>query len=174
MFADTKVATRLAVAFGVVLALLIGVVGVSLSRLALVNEGMRVVTEEDDAEMLHATRMRAAAFEVSVRLRNLILYSDDASLRSEYEVLEAARERFGVEARTLEKMFASIAATPQAEKDLLSESRKQWETMQADIDRCADFARANKNKEAFAVLATSYRKQEAELLASVLRLRDFG
>ncbi len=45
MFSNMKVATRLAVAFTIVLLLLLAVVGLGVSRLALINEGLRSITE---------------------------------------------------------------------------------------------------------------------------------
>ena len=65
MFSNMKVATRLSVAFAIVLLLLLAVVGLGVSRLALINEGLRSITEENNVEMAHALGMRSAAFETS-------------------------------------------------------------------------------------------------------------
>ncbi len=78
MFSNMKVATRLAVAFTIVLLLLIAVVGLGISRLALINEGLRAITEENNVEMAHAEGMRSAAYETSIAVRNLVLLTDAA------------------------------------------------------------------------------------------------
>jgi methyl-accepting chemotaxis protein len=66
-----KVSTRLTLAFGVVLVLLVGVISLGVSRMKQVNEGLRVITEEGMVEMQQAYSMRSAAFQISLSIRNL-------------------------------------------------------------------------------------------------------
>lgn len=63
MFANMKVATRLSIAFGLVVLLLITVATVTMRRMALMNEDMRTITEVNNAEVSHAVALRAAAFQ---------------------------------------------------------------------------------------------------------------
>src|ERR1700742_2286024 len=125
MFGDMKVSTRLALAFGVVLLLLVGVAALGVSRMARVNEGLRAITEENNVEMNHATGMRAAAFQVSISMRNMMLASDDVPLRAEDGVLHKALADFEAQADALDKKFAEVTTTSQAERDLLSSVKHQ-------------------------------------------------
>jgi methyl-accepting chemotaxis protein len=93
MFSEMKVSTRLALAFGLVLVLLVSVVGLGISRMARVNEGLRAITEENNVEMTHANSMRAAAFQTSVSLRNMMLMSEADKLKAEDVILHQALQQ---------------------------------------------------------------------------------
>src|SRR5580692_3929547 len=94
MFSNVKVATRLSMAFAIVLLLLLAVVGLGVSRLAVINEGLRAITEENNAEMAHALGMRGTAFETSIAVRNLVLLTDAAKLKEEQDSLNELYRKF--------------------------------------------------------------------------------
>ena len=106
MFADIKVSTRLALAFGVVLVMLVGTIALGISRMGQVNEGLRTITEQNNVEMNYAVGMRAAAFQVSVSVRNLMLMTEDAQRKKENETLQTALQGFDDKAQALEKTYA--------------------------------------------------------------------
>ncbi len=64
MFQDMKVGTRLSIAFGVVLALLVGVILVGISRMANINEALRSITEENNEQIRHVAEIRAASYAI--------------------------------------------------------------------------------------------------------------
>jgi methyl-accepting chemotaxis protein len=173
MFSDMRVSTRLALAFGVVLILLIGVIGIGVSRLGQLNEGLRTITEENNVEMKHALSLRAAAFQVSVSIRNLILYTDDAQMKSEHEVLRKAIDKFGSEADALEKQFFSLASTSQTEKELLASVQKQWQELQPDLDKVASLALVNKNEEALKYLTSGVAQRNAAMRDTLDQLAEY-
>lgn len=173
MFSDMRVSTRLALAFGAVLVLLIGVIGVGVSRMAQINEGLRTITEENNVEMKHALSMRAAAFQVSVSIRNLILFTDEAQMKSEHEVFRKAVDKFGSEAEALDKLFFAIASTSQTEKEQLASVKRQWQDLQPEFDKVAALALANKNDEAFKYLNSGVAQRNAAMRDSLDQLAAY-
>jgi methyl-accepting chemotaxis protein len=149
MFSEMKVSTRLALAFGLVLVLLVGVIGLGISRMASVNEGLRAITEENNVEITHANSMRAAAFQTSVSLRNMMLMTEADKLKAEDVILHQAIQQFDSQADALEKMFQSIATTTPTEKDLLASIRKQWQALIPEFEKTEALGQANKKEEAF-------------------------
>ena len=156
MFGDMKVSTRLGLSFGLVLVLLVGVIALGISRMAQVDEGLRTVTEENNVEMNHATGMRAAAYQVSISIRNVILLTEDAQMKAEDATLNKAFQDFESEATALDKQFTSIPSTTQPEKDLLASVRKQWQELMPLFQKTEALGLANKNDEAF-----KYYQQES-------------
>ncbi|HEX4676520.1 MAG TPA: methyl-accepting chemotaxis protein [Steroidobacteraceae bacterium] len=144
-----KVSTRLALAFGLVLVLLVGVIGLGISRMARVNEGLRTITEQNNAEMNHATRMRAAAFQTSISLRNMMLMSEADKLKAEDVILHKAIQEFDSEADALEKMFQSIATTTPTAKELLTSVKNQWQALIPEFEKTEALGQANKKEESF-------------------------
>ena len=112
MLGEMKVSTRLALAFGLVLALLVGVISLGVVRMAQVNDGLRIITDENMVEMTHANGMRSAAAEVSIKLRNMMLDTDDGKLKSDQAALHKAFASFEASSSALEKKFAAVGIKP--------------------------------------------------------------
>jgi methyl-accepting chemotaxis protein len=144
-----KVSTRLALAFGLVLVLLVSVIGLGISRMARVNEGLRAITEENNVEMTHANSMRVAAFQTSISLRNMMLMTDADKLKAEDVILHKAFHEFDSQADALEKMFQSIASTTPTEKELLASVKKQWQALIPEFEKTEALGQANKKEEAY-------------------------
>jgi methyl-accepting chemotaxis protein len=173
MFADMKVSTRLAIAFGTVMVLLVMILGLGISRLARVNEGLRTITEENNAEVGRAVGMRAASYQVSISLRNLIILTDDTQMKPEHERLREAFRKFADESAGLDKLFNSLASTTQKEKDMLGNIRSHWQDLLPEIEKVVAFALVNKNAEATTVLNANVAPKNAALRDWLNELAEF-
>ncbi|HEY4340379.1 MAG TPA: methyl-accepting chemotaxis protein [Steroidobacteraceae bacterium] len=168
-----KVATRLSVAFTVVLLLLLAVVGLGISRLALINEGLRSITEENNVEMSHAMGMRGEAFETSVSVRNLVLLTDDARLKQEHTSLNDAFQAFENHANALSQLFASIPGTTQTEKDLMSQIKSEWGPVRKNLETTALMALSGKQKESYKYYMENASAAGKDLRTTIQKLADF-
>jgi methyl-accepting chemotaxis protein len=173
MFADMKVRTRLAFAFGVVLVLLLAVVGLSISRMAVINEGLRVITEENNVELMHAFGMRGAGFNQSIEVRNLMLEADAAKLKSHADGLHDAMRTFDAEFTALNQMFASLSTTSQAEKDYMGRIRGIEDTIQHEMDDTANLVLTGHQKDAYPYYMAHGSAEGKQLRVQVQELADF-
>jgi methyl-accepting chemotaxis protein len=173
MFSNMKVATRLAVAFTIVLLLLLAVVGLGVSRLALINEGLRTITEENNVEMEHALGMRGSAFETSIAVRNLVLLTDQAQLKKEQDSLNDSYLKFESDETALSEMFSTIPETTQTEKDLMSQIRSQWVIVRKNLETTAAMAVGGKQKEAYKYYMDNASAAGKELRTTVQKLGEF-
>ena len=149
MLERMKVGTRLAVAFAAVTLLLIAVIAVGLQRMASIRANLRSITEENVVAMRHATAMRGHAFQISVSLRNLFLFQDDAKLKSEDAVLQAAMKDFETEIAAAERMQATVAGTTQEERDHLAKVKAYWQSLRPDVEQAVALCLQKKNQEAY-------------------------
>jgi len=173
MFADMKVRTRLALAFGVVLLLLIGVVGLGTSRLAQINEGLRTITEENNVEMMHAVGMRGAGFSQSIQVRNLMLEADASKLKSHADDLHGAMQTFDAEFADLNRMFNSLSTTSQTEKDLMARIKDVEAICQRDLNETANLALSGRQKEAYPYYMAHGSAEGKQLRELVESLAEF-
>jgi methyl-accepting chemotaxis protein len=173
MFANLKVSTRLAMAFGVVLLLLLGVIALGITRMARVNDGLRSITDENNVEMRHAVEMQAAAFEVSVSMRNLMLMTEDSQMKPEAEKFHQAQQSFETEAEALNKLFTRLESTTDTERDLLATIRKQWSDSIADLKSAETLALANKNEEAYKFFNAGPGPKIREMRTNLAQLVSF-
>jgi methyl-accepting chemotaxis protein len=173
MFSNLRVATRLSAAFAIVLFLLLAVVALGVSRLALINEGLRTVTEENNVEMNHATAMRGEVFQQSVSIRNLLLVTDPAKLKTEIDGLHASFQNFDTAFSDLNKMFSSIASTTQTEKDLLAQIRTQVAVGRQSLEQTAAMAMGGKQKAAYGFYLSAGSAENAAARTTIQKLADF-
>ena len=159
MFGEMKVSTRLALAFGIVLALLVGIIALGIGRMAQVNDRLRTITDEDMVEMAQANGMRSASAEVSIRIRNMMLDTDDDNLKSDQAALTKAFAGFDTHSSQLEKTFAAVTTTPD-EKELLSSAKKEWLELQPLFEKTASLALSHKKQDAFNYLVESGAAQK--------------
>ncbi|GFE81865.1 methyl-accepting chemotaxis protein [Steroidobacter agaridevorans] len=161
MFNDMKVGTRLAIAFGVVLVLLVGVVMVGVSRMANINEQLRSITDENIVQMQLAQEMRAASYSVSSTIRSLIILTDEEKLQAEYLKLEEAFEKARQDREALNHMFNSLASTSAREKELFAKLQELSAPLQAVVEKVAKLALANKKAEATQVYMSEASRPNA-------------
>jgi methyl-accepting chemotaxis protein len=174
MFNGMKVGTRLAIAFGAVVVLLIVAVAIGTSRMATIYESLRTITDVNNVEMREATAMRGAAFQQSVSLRNLMLYTADAKLKSENELMHKSIQAFETASDQLEQMFARIGTTTPTEHELLAKIKTAWLEGRPQIEQAAALGSAGKSQEAFKFYAEGPGSAViADMRTTIQELVDF-
>ncbi|WP_269813392.1 methyl-accepting chemotaxis protein [Peristeroidobacter agariperforans] len=173
MFNDMKVGTRLAIAFGVVLTLLVGVVMVGVSRMGHINESLRAIAEENVVQMQHAQEVRAASYAVSSSIRNLIIVSDDEEMKAEYAKLQALFEKARQERAALAEMFDTIDGTTAREKELFAKLEELSKPLPAVIDKVAKLALANKKTEAIQLYMSEASKPNSAVRDAAEELVEY-
>ena len=149
MFSGMKVGTRLAIAFAVVIALLVAIVAVGVNRMASINEGMRTITDENNVEMNHATSMRGAVFETSISFRNLMLYTDADKVAAEAQVISKSMQKFETNADALASMFATIQSTTPTEKELMAKIKSDWQDVRPLDVRTVEIGISHQRQDAY-------------------------
>jgi methyl-accepting chemotaxis protein len=173
MFNDMKVGTRLAVAFGVVLMLLVGVVLIGVSRMANINEGLRSITQENVVQMNLAQEVRAASYAVSSTTRSLMILTDAEDMKAEYSKLEATLEKASKDRKALSEMFSTIAGTTPKEKELFAKLDELSKPLPALIEKVAKLALANKKAEAIQLYMSEVSKPNSAVRDAAEELVKF-
>jgi methyl-accepting chemotaxis protein len=150
MFGNMKVGTRLGLAFGILLILLIGVVVTGITRMALINQALRTITDEKGPEISHAIAMRAAAYQTSISMRNMLLLTDDAKMKAEDQTLHQAMDKFETDSSALQQALATRASTTPEEKAMLAKVTAAFPDVRAALQQTAAMTLAKKSQEAYA------------------------
>ena len=123
MFADLKVSTRLAVAFATIIVLLAVVITLGVSRMAVLNNHLHAITDENDPEASLANELQSVAYDIGVSVRDIIIITDTEKLRARHEELLTDYQHMDDTVEKLNRMFTSIASTTSTEKELISKIR---------------------------------------------------
>ncbi len=169
MFSRMKVSTRLALAFGAVIILMVVIVLTGTSRLDQQNAGLHKVASEDTAVMLDAIRMRAATFQMSVSVRSLMLFEDQARMAEENEKLRAATQAFEKASEALALELASPAGEHASEKALLEDLRSKWTAFHPILTQAAALGSQNKRQEALDWYMSDHGGVSGSALANQMR-----
>ena len=89
MLTNLKIGVRLALAFGIVLALLATLSIIALARTSSMRNDMNAVTAGIAVESSLADQMRLAATQQAVRVRNILMVSEPVEMAAENELLKA-------------------------------------------------------------------------------------
>jgi methyl-accepting chemotaxis protein len=169
MFSRMKVSTRLAIAFGGMVILMVLIVVMGTSRMDQLNAGLKKITTDDNAVVLDAIAMRAATFQMSVSVRNLMLDSDETKLRAENDKLRKTTETFENAAAALALKLERRATDKQTEQALLEQANAKWAEFRPVLEQTVALSSANKRQEAFALYSTDGVRASGATLAGELR-----
>jgi len=163
MFADMRVSTRLAAAFGAVVVLLMIVILLGITRMAVLSDHLHSITDENNPESSLAVELHTTAYDMGVSVRDIIIFTDAETLRVKHQNLQDDFQHMDDTMTKLNKMFTDIASTTAIEKELLSKIRSAFATVKASANRVAELGMVNKNDEASVIMKHEFIPQNAEL-----------
>ena len=105
MLTNLKIGARLALAFGIVLALLATLAIVALVRTSAMRDDMNAVTSGIGVESALADQMRLAATQQAVRVRNILMLDDPDDMAAENKLLKTDIQSYDVAKAKLAKMI---------------------------------------------------------------------
>jgi len=164
MFNKMKVATRLTLAFGAVIVLLVAVLAVAIGRMGSMNDGLRTITQVNNEEIRFADGMVVESTTVALQVRSMMLATGDAEMKAADAKLRSAMEGYENYAASLQKMFDSDAATSATEKELSASAASIWRQLRPKAEQAAAGCLAGKCTEA----RTTYVESGAPALRAEL------
>ncbi|MES2296387.1 MAG: methyl-accepting chemotaxis protein [Pseudomonadota bacterium] len=167
-----KIGTRLALGFGLVLALLAAVTALAIARMADLNAHIETITKVNEVEARLATSMRLTVYDRMIALRNLALLNNGDERKPELERISAQASKYIESADKLAKMFASNSETQPEESTLLRTIESHAAGAAPLIAKAIDLANQNKQDEVTALLIRDLRPVQKVWLQSLNELID--
>ncbi|RZL37228.1 MAG: methyl-accepting chemotaxis protein [Rubrivivax sp.] len=149
---NLKLSSRLAVGFGLVLALLAIIAAVGISRMARLNDQLDDIVAVNNAEMRLAVAMRLAINQVATSTRNIVLITDEAAMKVEADRLQKSRADYDAAEEKLGKMFVEFSDTTAEEKALFARVKEAKATARPSVTKVVELGLQNKAEEATAAL----------------------
>jgi len=118
-FSELKVRTRLALGFGILLAILILIAALSINKLSSLNDSLTVTVDFNAQEANLISQAMGEAQKASTSMRNLIVLSDMPRMEKQKQVFESSLLAYDKFAEQLEKLFQSDPNTSAEEKNYL-------------------------------------------------------
>jgi methyl-accepting chemotaxis protein len=169
MFANMRVGTRLALAFGVVVLLLIALLTVGITRMQAIHAGLLSITNFNNEEARAANAMNGAASDTLLNLKEQMLGGEPARLKQSEDARIAAMGRFQKEYTALLKTYSSDPTTTQTEKDLAAKAQVQWERLRPELDQLAKLSLDGKSHDAYHLYVSSETDRAVDELGKTLQ-----
>jgi methyl-accepting chemotaxis protein len=125
---------RLALAFGAVLALMVGVTAIGMHRVVSISSVLTSITDVNSVKQRYAINFRGSVHDRAISLRDVVLVTDGelAGVIADITRLEGF---YAVSAEKLDQMFAADAGITQEEKDILASIKNVESTTQPIVRR---------------------------------------
>lgn len=102
---------RVGAAFGTIVVLLLMVIGLGITRMAVLNEHLHSITDENNVESALAVNVHTVAYDMGVSVRDIIIFTDPETLRAKHTELEEDFQHLDDTADKLGKMFTELPST---------------------------------------------------------------
>ena len=166
-----KLSRRLALGFGLVLALLVAITGMSLFAMNGMASRMSTVIEVNNQRIAEATTMASAVNDASIAVRNLVITTNRDDIAPEVERLKASLKTY----QDAKARFTSLLTHSPAEAEIDKQLAKLKETEehgQSITERAGDMAANDQVEVAETLVALELRDAQAAWLVDIRKLTD--
>ena len=172
MFQDMKVGARLAIAFAVVLALMVGIIVVGITRLGVLNDEIDAITDVNNVQIKHATTMQSTSLSIGTNLRNMVIFTDTAAIKTELQHVREGVSDLDKETDGLARQFAADPATSAEERDALAKVTASLKELVAMREQVADLAISGRKDDAIKMLVNEYQPKNVAARDAIGTLVD--
>jgi len=167
---NLRLSSRLALGFGLVLALLVFVAVMGIYQMAKTNQQLNDIVNVNNEESRLAIAMRVAINQVATSTRNIVLITEEDAMKAEVERLQQSRASYDTAEQKLGMMFDSIADTSPEEKATFSQIKELKDIARPSINKVIELARANNKQEATTVLLKEAQVAQGNWLKALSEL----
>jgi len=162
---NAKIGVRLGASFGLLIALILVMAVVGISRMAVINNNLRDITDKNIVKMVLMETMSSAVNDEAIAVRNLILVTDAAEIQAMQKRIEAAAGRFE-EAKT---KLAGMLVTEKG-KEAFAKISDGAKAKESSMRKVIDYGLARKKAEAASTLLAEVRPLQRKLLDELAEL----
>ncbi len=172
MFKNLKVGTRLAVAFFIVLVLLVAVITVATLRMQDMHARMRYIIDVNVELMYQSGSMAVAGQRMGNSTRSILLTDNPAAIQSNLDSIKESRVVLDGAASTIGSILAADPNTTEPERRAFADARDALAKLYTAQERIAGLIQANDRVAAVRVLEESFAPANGELRTRLDALRQ--
>ena len=170
---NLKLGVRLALGFGLVLVLLLGVSILGITRMGDVQDRLDAIANVNNQETRFAVDMRIAVNQIAIATRDVIIQTQDQPMQAASARIEKSKQAYDKAEEQLGKMFATLVDTTQTEKDLFAKIKELKAATRPAIGKVVELGLSNKNEEATKFLNEQVDKPQRAWLDALGELAAF-
>jgi methyl-accepting chemotaxis protein len=165
---NLKIGTRLGLGFAVVLALMLGLIFVALTRMQDIQENLEHIVKDSNVKLALVGEMRKTVLIRAIAVRNVVLLTDKADMDKEAQRIYDQRKIYTDAVEKLASMVKSDKG-----KALLARTAELAAATKGPVDRAMELGLQNKTTEATALLIKEVRPSQRKWLDALDELTAF-
>jgi methyl-accepting chemotaxis protein len=169
---NMTIGTRLAIGFGAVFSLMIGLSVLAASRVNSIDTSLTHINDVNNVKLRYAVNLRGSVHDRSIALRDVVLAADAGAAQSRVDMIKKLDDDYARSAAPLDAMFAARGDISDDEKAALAAIKDSERKTQPLIGKVSALLIAGSTPEASALLAQQAAPALVEWLASVNALID--
>jgi len=170
MFSNFRIGVRLGAGFGIVVAALVIVIAVAMSRMSSIAAQLHEITAEHNPTAQLANELRAQQYEIAVQIRDIVMTNDAEQLGGEAGRLKEQIAVYHTAEARLAKQLTQDAGASDTEKATMAQIQESARATLLLIERVAELGVANKDAEAQRVMAKQVQPASMRWSASVAEM----
>jgi methyl-accepting chemotaxis protein len=168
---DRTVGARLALGFGLVLALLVALAVLSMVRMRTVDSSLNMINGVNSVKQRYAINFRGSVHDRSIALRDVVLQGSPADAAKVVQRIDGLAKDYADSARPLDDLFAREAILPEEKSALAQIKQSETRTMPL-IQRVIALKQSGKDAEATQLLLSDAAPALVTWLADINRMID--
>lgn len=146
-FSNLTISKRLAVGFGVILALMIILTATGIWSLSGMNSKIEQIIKINNTKIEHAYSIQNAINAIDKSVFTIVLSNDEATTKTERQKIETARAAYQTSVATLEKLETSVKG-----KEIIQELKQNAEISKGASDRAIETAASGNTQSAITTI----------------------
>jgi len=146
-FSNLTISKRLAVGFGVILALMITLTATGIWSLSGMNSKIEQIIKVNNTKIEHAYAIQNAINAIDKSVFTIVLSNDEATTKTERQKIETARAAFQASMATLDKLETSVKG-----KEIIQELKQNAEISKGANDRAIETAASGNTQSAITTI----------------------
>ncbi|OAJ52312.1 hypothetical protein A6V36_37055 [Paraburkholderia ginsengiterrae] len=168
---QTRITTRLAAGFGVVLAMLVALSVVGMAGMASIRSKLDDIVLVHDAETMRATNLRGAVSGIAIAIRNMAVMTNESDVAAEQSTIKAQQASYTENYRALGRLFDASPLTTGEERRLFAALRdEEAQTMPLVEKEAMNWALANDQDAVLKILVNEVRPKQVAWLSTLDQL----
>jgi len=171
-FSNMRIGTRLALGFAAVLVMMLGLSGISITKVRQISANLSDVNEVNSVKQRYAINFRGSVHDRAIFLRDVVLVTDAAELNDAVSTIEQLTEDYARSAGPLDAMLNSVNGTTDEERTILATIKETEAATLPLIERVIAIQRAGDVREAHTLLMAEARPRFATWLRQINQFID--
>lgn len=173
LFSRMSVRGRLAIGFGLVLAVMLAITVIGVRNVQTIDQGLTAITDQNSVKQRYAINFRGSVHDRAIAIRDVVLAPDTAALNEEIAIIERLERFYQESAGPLSQLLNNGQTVSASERQLLSRIQSVEQRTEPLIEEVIELRQSGQREAAERLMLTEAKPAFIDWLASINAFIDY-